>query len=79
MVSSHGTDPDFSRRLADEHTAQDFAVKELDIRIVWLSCGKQQELSRAYLGKEVGKDLSACKAIKIPWTTHPTQEPEHET
>ena len=41
MVSSHGTDPDFSRRLADEHTAQDFAVKELDIRIVWLSCGKK--------------------------------------
>ena len=27
MVSSHGTDPDFSGRLADKHTAQDFAVK----------------------------------------------------
>ena len=36
MVSSHGTDPDFSRRLADEHTAQDFAVKELDMPSVWL-------------------------------------------
>ena len=75
MVSSHGTDPDFSRRMADEHTAQDFAVKELDTRIVWLSCRKKQELGRAYLGK----DLSAYKAIKIPWTTHPTQEPENET
>ena len=64
MVSSHGTDPDFSRRLADEHTAQDFAVKELDIRIMWLSRGKKQELGRAELGKEMGKDLSAYKAIK---------------
>ena len=36
MVSSHGSDPDFSRRLADEHTAQDFAVKELDMPSVWL-------------------------------------------
>ena len=27
MVPSNGTDPDFSRRPVDEHTAQDFAVK----------------------------------------------------
>ena len=64
MVSSHGTDPDFFRRLAGEHTAQDFAVKELDIRIMWLSRRKKQELGRADLGKEMGKDLSAYKAIK---------------
>ena len=61
MVSSHGTDPDFSRRLADEHTAQDFAVKELDKHIVWLSYRKKQQLGRAYLGKKVGKDLSAYR------------------
>ena len=65
MVSSHGTDPDFSGRLADKHTAQDVAVKELDICIVRLSRGKKQELGRAHLGKEMGKDLSAYKAIKI--------------
>ena len=64
MVFSHGTDPDFSRKLADEHTAQEFAVKELDIHIVWLSRGKKQELGRADLGKEMGKDLSAYKAMK---------------
>ena len=55
MVSSHGTEPDFSRKLADEHTAQDFAVKELDIHIVWLSRGKKQELGRADLGSRNGK------------------------
>ena len=57
IVSSSGTDLDFSRRPVDEHTAQDFAVKELDIGIVWLSCGKKQELGRGHLGK----DLSAYK------------------
>ena len=36
MVSSHGTDPDFSGRPVDEHTAQDFAVEELDMPSVWL-------------------------------------------
>ena len=36
MVSSNGTDPDFSRRPVDKHTAQDFAVKELDMPSVWL-------------------------------------------
>ena len=32
---------------------------------MWLSCGKKQELGRAHLGKEMGKDLSAYKVIKI--------------
>ena len=58
----------FFGKWADEHTAQDFAVKELDIRIVWLSCGKKQQLGRTYLRKEIGKDLSAYKAKKSLYT-----------
>ena len=64
MVSSHGTEPDFARTLTDEHTAQDFAVKELDIRIVWLWRGKKHGLGRAHLGKDMGTVLSAYKSIK---------------
>ena len=76
--SSHGSDPDFFRRLADEHIAQDFAIKELDRRIVWLSCKKKQEFDHLYLGKEIGKDLSIYKIKRIPWTSHPFQEPDNE-
>ena len=57
--SSHGTVPGFFRRPTNEHTAQDFAAKELDIRIGWLSRGKKREFGRAYLPREVRKDLSA--------------------
>ena len=65
VCSSHGIDPDFSHKLADEHTAQNIAINELDIRIIWLSCGKKQEFGRTYLEKEMRKDLSIYKAIKI--------------
>ena len=49
--SSHGTlkkkktVPGFFRRPANEHTAQDFAAKELDIRIGWLLRGKKWNLA----------------------------------
>ena len=57
--SSHGTVPGFFRRPANEHTAQDFAAKELDLRIGRLSRGREREFGRAYLPREVRKDLSA--------------------
>ena len=60
--SSHGTGPGFFRRPANEHTAQDFAAKELDLRIGWLSRGKKH--GRAYLPREVRKDLSAWKCLE---------------
>ena len=51
--------------MADEHEAQDFSVKELVIRMVWLSRGKKQELGRTHLGKDMGTVLSAYKSRKI--------------
>ena len=62
--SSHGTGPGFYGRPENEHTAQDFAAKELDLRIGWLSRGKTREFGRAYLPREVRKDLSAWKCVE---------------
>ena len=56
--------PVFFRRPANEHTAQDFAASELGLRIGWLSRGKKREFGRAYLPREVRKDLSAWKCLE---------------